>query len=119
MAFFKKSSKKPDETRKFDEGTLKVAKVGDFTLGLGSYQPGCKWSKSVKPIVKTDSCQAHDVGYAISGKMAGVMDDGTKWELRAGDFVDLHPGHEAWGVGRKPFILLDFMDPARSTPGGS
>jgi uncharacterized cupin superfamily protein len=89
---------------KFDKGNMKVAKVGDFTIGLGTYQPGWKWSKSVKPIAKTDSCQAHHVGYAISGRIAGVMDDGTKWELSAGDFVDLPSGHDAWVVGRKQSV---------------
>lgn len=112
MTLSKKSSKKPDETRKFDKGILKVAKVGDFTLGLGTYRPGWKWSESVKPIVKTDSCRGHHTGYVISGRMAGVMDDGTKWVLSAGDFVDLPPGHDAWVVGKKPVVFLDFMGAA-------
>ena len=112
MAVSKKSVKKPDETRKFAKGKLEVVKVGEFTFGRGTFQPGWKWSNAVKPIAKTDSCQAHHVGYVISGRMAGVMDDGTKWEIGAGDIIDLPPGHDAWTVGKKPVIFLDFMGAA-------
>ena len=112
MAFSKKNVKKPDETRKFDKGILRVVKAGDFTLGLSTFQPGWKWSKSVKPIVKTESCKVHHMGYIISGRMAGIMDDGEKWQLGPGDAVDLHPGHDAWTVGRKPVVFLDFMGAA-------
>ena len=112
MAVSKKSVKKPDETRKFAKGNVAVVKIGEFTLGRGTYQPGWKWSKSVKPIAKTESCQAHHVGYLISGRMAGVMDDGTEWEIAAGDAIDIPPGHDAWTVGKAPAVLIDFMGAA-------
>ena len=105
----KKNVKTPDETRKFPKGKLEVVKVGDFTIGKGTYRAGWKWSESVKPVVKTEHCQAHHVGYAISGRMAGVMEDGSKWEIGPGDVVDIPPGHDAWVVGKAPFVLIDFM----------
>jgi hypothetical protein len=108
----KKNVKKPDETRNFDKGNLRVMKIGEFTLGLSTFLPGWKWSKSVKPIAKTESCKVHHVGYIISGRMSGVMDDGAKWELGPGDAVEIHPGHDAWTVGRKPVVFLDFMGAA-------
>jgi len=40
--------------------------------------------------------------------MAGVMDDGAKWEIGPGD-SDLHPGHDAWTVGNEPVVFIDFM----------
>ena len=103
---------KPDESRKFGKGGMKIAKVGDHTLGLGTFRPGWKWSKDLKPIVNTDSCQMHHVGYVISGKMAGVMDDGTKWSVKAGDVMDLGPGHDAWVVGEENCVLLDITSAA-------
>jgi hypothetical protein len=109
----RKNHNTPDETRKFDKGKLEVVKLGEFTLGRGTYEPGWKWSVSVKPIVKTDSCQAHHVGYVISGRMAGVMDDGTKWEIGPSDSVDLPPGHDAWTVGNQPVVFIDFMGAAQ------
>jgi hypothetical protein len=108
----KKSIKSPDETRKFPKGELALVRVADFSIGMSTYQAGWKWSESVKPVAKTDSCQAHHVGYAISGEMAGVMDDGSKWEIGPGDVIDLPPGHDAWVVGKAPFVFIDFMGAA-------
>jgi len=109
MPVLKKNLKKPDETRKFEKGQVQVVKVGDFTFGQGTFRPGWKWSKHVKPIVKTESCQVHHVGYVVSGQMAGVMDDGTKWKIGPGDIVDLSPGHDAWTVGKKPCVFIDII----------
>lgn len=109
LAVSKKNARTPDETRKFPKGKLEVVKVGETTVGRGTFQRGWKWSTCVKPIAKTDSCQAHHVGYVVSGIMAGVMDDGTKWRVGAGDFFDLPPGHDAWTVGSKSVVLIDYM----------
>ncbi len=112
MGFSKKSMNKPDEKRSFGKGTLKVTKVGDHTFGLGTFRPGWKWSNDVKPIVKTDSCQVHHVGYVLSGKMQGVTDDGQKWSVKAGDIMDLAPGHDAWVVGKENVVILDITSGA-------
>ena len=103
---------KPDETRKFGHGGMKVAKIGDHTLGLSTFRPGWKWSKDVKPIAKTESCQVHHVGYVISGRLSGVTDDGAKWNVKAGDLMDLGPGHNAWVVGKETVIILDISSGA-------
>lgn len=112
LTFSKKNPKSPDETRKFTKGKIDVVKVGDFTFGRGTFQAGWKWSKDVKPIVRTDNCKAHHVGYVVSGSMAGVMDDGTKWRISAGDVFDIPPGHDAWTVGEKSIVMVDFMGAA-------
>jgi quercetin dioxygenase-like cupin family protein len=72
------------------------------------YEPGWKWSEDVKPIAKTDSCQAAHVGYMLSGRMAIVHADGTKIETAPGDFVQIAPGHDAWTVGSEPCVFVDF-----------
>jgi hypothetical protein len=105
----KKSVKTPDETRTFPKGKLEVVSISGFTIGRGTYEAGWKWSKCVKPIVKTETCQVHHVGYVVSGRMAGNMEDGSKWEIGPGDVVDLPPGHDAWVVGKAPFVFVDFM----------
>lgn len=107
MTFTKKSMNKPDETRRFPKGQMKIVKIAGNTVGLGSYKPGWKWSKHIRPIAKTDRCMAHHVGFAISGKMSGVMADGTKWSIKKGDVLDLPPGHDAWVVGKEQFVFID------------
>jgi mannose-6-phosphate isomerase-like protein (cupin superfamily) len=99
----------PDDTRTVDKGKVEIATVGSKTLGRATFQPGWKWSESVKPVVNTDSCEMAHLGYMISGRMHVVMDDGTETECAAGDVVSIPPGHDAWIVGNEPCVIVDFM----------
>ena len=54
----KKTLSSPDEVRTFDKGKVELATVGGITFGRASFEPGWKWSESVKPIVKTEYCEA-------------------------------------------------------------
>src|SRR5437879_5137412 len=76
MSVTNRSLESPDETRTFDHGQVQVVKIGDTTIGRYSFEPGWRWSESVKPIAKTDSCQAHHVGYILSGRLHVKTDDG-------------------------------------------
>jgi hypothetical protein len=99
----------PDETRKFvAHGKVDVVNVGGMTAMRGTFEPGWKWSQDVKPIAKTDSCQAAHLGYTISGRMKVLMDDGTEQEVGPGDVVQIAPGHDAWTVGSEPCVMVDF-----------
>ena len=107
------SFKKPQEVRKFPKGKLKLVKIGGAMVGLGIFEPGWKWSKHVKPIAKTKSCLAPHFQYHISGTMKVVMDDGTAKLFKAGDISYLPSGHDAWVVGNKPAVLVDFHGMSR------
>jgi uncharacterized protein DUF861 len=82
----------PDETRTFEKGKIELANLGDVTIGRGILEPGWSWEKCVKPIVKTDSCQAPHTQYFVSGKLKVVMDDGTEEEFGPGDAAVIPPG---------------------------
>ena len=99
---------KPDETRRFDKGRMDVANMGQTVIGRFTFEPGWKWSTSVKPMVKTESCQLHHTGYIISGRMRARMDDGTEMEFGPGEAVVVPPGHDAWVVGNEPCVGIDF-----------
>ena len=103
----KKSINKPEETRNFPKGKVKVVKLGGVTFGLATFKPGWKWSKSIKPIVKTKSCQAPHTNYHLSGKLHVKMDDGSEKEFGPGDIGIVPPGHDAWTVGNEPVVALD------------
>jgi quercetin dioxygenase-like cupin family protein len=62
----------------------------------------------VKPIAKTESCQAPHTQYVISGRMRVKMDDGSEEEFGPGDVGYLPPGHNAWIIGNEPFVAVDF-----------
>ena len=106
-AIEKKSLDKPEETRTFPKGQVEIIKVGGVTFGKGTFQPGWKWSESVKPIAKTDSCQAPHTNIHISGRMHVKMDDGTEKEYGPGDVGIIPPGHDAWIVGNEPCVIID------------
>lgn len=104
----KKSTNQPDETRRFDKGRIDVTNVGDTSIGRATFEPGWKWSTSVKPIVQTNSCQINHTMYVISGKMHVRMDDGSEQEFGPGDTGIVPPGHDAWVVGNETFVGVDF-----------
>lgn len=100
---------KPDEVREFPKGRVEIINVGDSTFGRAVFEPGWRWSESVKPIAKTHSCEAAHVNYHISGELMVVMDDGTKIHCKPGDLAVIAPGHDAWVIGNEPAVIIDFQ----------
>jgi hypothetical protein len=99
----------PDETRTFDNGKLDLVNIGGKVIGRITLEPGWKWSVSVKPIAKTESCLVPHLQYHLSGILKVVMDDGTERDLKPGDISSVPPGHNAWVVGNEPVVAIDFL----------
>jgi uncharacterized protein YjlB len=109
MAGEVKNFDSPDETRPYEgNGEAQVVNVGGQAVGKGIFEPGWTWANNVKPIAQTDSCQAHHVGYCLSGAMSVQMDDGTTLEISAGDVFDIPPGHNAEVTGDEACVQIDF-----------
>ena len=98
----------PDETRSFPHGHLDVITLADNTVGLATFEPGWRWSESVKPIAGTDSCEAAHFGYVVSGHLHVAMDDGAEADFGPGDLFNIAPGHDGWVVGDEPCVAVDF-----------
>jgi uncharacterized cupin superfamily protein len=98
----------PQETRKFPNGQAQLVTVGGSTVGRFTFEPGWRWSESVKPIVGTDRCENHHIGYALSGRMHVVDAAGDEAEIAAGEAYNIAPGHDAWIVGQEQFVGLEF-----------
>ncbi len=97
------------ENRPFaSNGNAFLGTAGGFTVMKGVFQPGWRWSKDIAPIAGTKSCQTRHLGYVLSGHMQGKLDDGTEFDVVAGDMFDLPPGHDAWVVGEQPTEILDY-----------
>lgn len=97
-------------------GRLDLVNSDAGPVGRATFQPGWRWSKHVKPIAQTDSCQASHLVYYVSGRMRVVMNDGEETEYGPGDFASIPPGHDAWTVGDEPCVLIGwqgFADYAR------
>jgi hypothetical protein len=65
--------------------SVDLVNLGDVTIGRARLEPGWSWEKCVKPLVKTDSCQALHTQYVISGKLRVRMDDESEEEYGLGD----------------------------------
>jgi len=102
-----KTFSKPDETRKFDKGQVDLVTVNGVTFGRMTLQPGWKWSTCVKPLAKTDSCEASHTQFVVSGRIHVSMDDGTQLEFGPGDVAFIPPGHDAWVIGNEPCVGID------------
>jgi len=98
----------PDDHRVFPNGQLDVVTVGAMTFGFATFEPGWRWTQSLRSIVGTDTCQAAHNGYCASGSMHILMDDGTESDIGPGDAFVISPGHDAWVTGNEPCIAYDF-----------
>jgi len=104
-----KAFDKPDEVREFLNGRLELVKIGGATVGRAILQPGWSWSSSIKPVVKTKSCEAAHFQFHISGTIRVRMDDGTEFDCKAGEVSLIPPGHDAWVVSNELVVVVDFQ----------
>jgi len=104
-----KSHASPDEVRAPAKTRIEVVQLEGFTIGRFNFEPGWRWSECIKPVAKTDHCQASHVGYAVSGRLTVRMKDGTEKTISAGDSYTIPPGHEAWVEGDQPFVALEVL----------
>jgi len=100
---------KPDEVRSFDKGKFELVRIGGMTVGRATYDPGWKWSDHVGKALGKKSCDVEHVGLVISGRAAVAMDDGSKFEIAAGDLFHIAPGHDSWVIGEEPYVSLHFL----------
>ena len=104
-----KTFDKPDETRQFEgKGWADVVTVANRAVAEAHFEPGWRWSRNVKPIAKTESCQVSHLGYCLSGRMRVYMDDGSEHDIGSGMVAAIPPGHDAEVLGDEPCIMLDF-----------
>lgn len=104
----RKSFTTPDQVRKFPTGLVNVVTLDEMAVAHFVFQPGWSWSKDVKPIACTNSCQHRHLGYSVSGSIGVRMDDGTQLVIGPGEAYEIPPGHDAWVVGDTPWSAIEF-----------
>jgi hypothetical protein len=105
----RRNFKNAAEIRKFPKGFVELVKIGGSVVGRATLRPGWRWSTCIQPLVHTESCEAPHFQYHVAGTLRVKMDDGTIVDCRAGDVSLLPPGHDAWVVGKKPVVVVDFQ----------
>ncbi len=103
-----KSFDEPDEVVSAPHMSGQVVVLGELYVGRYVQQPGFHWSKDIKPLVGTPSCQFQHQGIVISGKMHMVTDEGGQRTIGPGEVFDVPPGHDGWVVGDEPCVTIEF-----------
>jgi hypothetical protein len=97
-----------DEVSTPSNARVETVNVGGQRVIKLTVQPGWKWSKDIKPIVGTESCQANHIGVIVSGTVTCRHNDGTEATYSGGDAYAIQPGHDAWVVGDQPAVAYEF-----------
>ena len=103
-----KSFAAPDETRDVPRASLQVVHLDEVAVGHAIWEPGWRWSTDLGPIMGTEWCENHHLGYAISGRLAVATEDGATLDIDPGCVYEIPPGHDAWVVGDEPFETVEW-----------
>lgn len=104
-----KSLYEPDEIRELPRLRLNLLRVGSLMIGLGTVEPGFRWSEHARAESDEPLCQVHHTQLLLSGRFAVEMDDGEYVEIEPNEVFDVPPGHDAWVIGDEPAVILDFL----------
>jgi hypothetical protein len=110
-----KSFDSPDELRTPPKASVAVVDLDGAKVARLVFEPGWRWSESVKPIVGTDSCQVRHLGVLVSGTLHVVGADGVGRDIRTGAAYVIPPGHDSWVVGDEPVVAYEFDGSAART----
>ena len=108
MQLRRKRFDQPDEVRVVEKARVELVELGELAVGRAIFEPGWRWSEHVKPIVGTESCQVHHIGYVMSGHLHVEMTDGASLDVVGGDAFEIPPGHDAWVIGDEPWVSVDW-----------
>jgi len=98
----------PDEVREMPFGHGDVVKIGGGEVAYMTLQPGWRWSEHVKPITKTEWCEAPHFQYLISGRLHVITSDGEEFDVGPGTVNYMPAGHDAWVVGDEAAVAIDW-----------
>ena len=96
------------ERREIGGVCLEVVRTGHARVKRMIYPRGFRWSKDMKPIVKTDRCMHAHVGFLVRGEIHIEYADGCVVEFKAPQVLQIDPGHDGWVVGDEPAVVIEF-----------
>jgi uncharacterized cupin superfamily protein len=96
------------DTRDMEKAQMRFYKADACTMAQMTVQPGWQWTKCMKSVAKTDLCEMAHVGCCLKGAMRVRHADGKEYQVKAGDFYEIKPGHDAWVEGDEACEMVDF-----------
>ena len=103
----KKSLNQPEEMNTPEKLKMEAVTIRGITLRRVTTEPGWQWSKHLKLIQNTESCQKDHLLYVISGRLRVRMNDGKEEEFGPGDVGSVPPGHDGWTMGNEPVVWIE------------
>jgi quercetin dioxygenase-like cupin family protein len=103
----KKSLNQPEETNRPEKLKMEAITLRGIRIRRVTCEPGWQWSKHLKPVFLTESCQKDHLLYVISGTLGVRMDDGKEEVFGPGDAGSIPPGHDGWTIGNTPVVWLE------------
>jgi class 3 adenylate cyclase len=94
--------------RRFRNGYTNVLPLDETIVGYGVYEPGFRWSADLRDLAGEPTCHLHHIGYAVSGVLHVLTDDGQAIDITKHSLYEIPPGHDAWVVGDEPFVSVDW-----------
>lgn len=105
-----KAFDEPDEVRGYEGGLgrTEIFELDEFVIGRMVMEPGWTWHDNVRPIVGTDRCMYHHLGFVLQGTLHVSYEDGTEAMIGPNEMFEMPPGHDAEVVGDESWIAIDF-----------
>jgi hypothetical protein len=104
-----KSLDRPDQKVEMEKGKIDVVNIAGGAVGRATFEPGWRWSVHEKPALGAtgDFCEVPHLAYLVSGRLHIIMQDGSEFDINAGDVAMLPAGHDGWVVGDETAVMLD------------
>lgn len=103
-----KSFATPDDVRSMPMARVTSVTLDEARVGYCQFEPGWRWSTHVAPLVGTPTCLIRHFGYAVSGTLRVLMDDGQTLDIGPHSVFEIPPGHDKWVVGDEPHIVVEW-----------
>lgn len=101
-----------EEVNDFTHGRVEILNLRGGAVGRFTLEPRWRWSRDVKPLVRTEWCEKTHFLYHLSGTLHFRMADGTECSSKPGDATLVPPRHDAWVAGNEPVIVVDWRGAA-------
>ena len=106
---------RPDDQLDFrHHGRIDIVKMADGSTGMHALlKPGWTWAADEKPLLgNPDSCPMAHTGYCIRGELSvRMVGTGEERVIRAGEFFEVPPHHDAHVPGTEACEMVFFEPP--------
>ena len=96
------------ERRDINGVRIEITRAGDGRIRRVIYPVGFRWSKNMKPTLRTDYCMHTHIGFIAQGTIGVEYADGCRRKFTAPEAVTIEAGHDGWVEGNEPAVMIEF-----------